>query len=896
MLFLSANNKFLTTLDAAGNLKNVPWRNIATEEFQNQKIIVYNFNHLLNVSYKLKNLDYADFLQIIILLFPTLNDTTSIHNVYNYMVKNNIIPQVNYTTEVEVLGHLYKFLPCYIETLEKEQQQELYNVLNYMEEEWVFYDYLNRALDTFSLKKGKLEVWNEIKNLDTSMKNFDVNAPITLIKNQYNNYKSYLEEERQEQSKYIELVNTIFNSTTEDKNILILEAGTGVGKTLGYLIPAINFIKNNPYQKVLISTYSKSLQNQVASELKYLKGDQYFNKYVAIAKGKNNFICLRNYRFLLENIALMPEARLFVALIYRWLKYTDTGDFSVNINPSVFELFSNNIIQNIMNDPKECTYSSCPFYKKCFVMKNIHKYNNANIVISNHSFTLKNKALGIKYTIFDEAHHLFNTADDVYSVNIGIQSLYNMKEWILGKKSRNTIYLKSSLKDKIKNLLNGFDYNKNKETHNLYQEFNEIINILEKEISFLPDITALYSIPKGVFSNVIEEFLFKIYKYTLNEQDNLNQGEYTLESLTDNFFNNETQEIINSLKTYFNGLLDLFETLVVNLGNISVHLPLESITLINTFFSIMEEVCISQVQEYLSLLDELTKPKEVFVYRFLVIKDSNSKIVDIAYYKNYINANLPLSKNIFNNMNGVLLTSATLNLEDKFLDIDNESYFNLGINYLYDFRKQIEIINSPFDYSTNSKVIILQEKGNDNQDLTYTMGSILSSSEGGALIVFTSIKRLISLYKNLNEYLGGKNINLFSQHINNSKIDNIISLFKYDINSCLLGTDLVRDGIDIPGNSLRMVLLEKVPWVKPDILFNLRRKYFKDDNLYNNLTSTRIKQAFGRLIRKKDDKGILVLLNRQVPDKLLTYFHNKNISIEKLFLEDAKEFITNFYK
>ena len=137
---------------------------------------------------------------------------------------------------------------------------------------------------------------------------------------------------------------------------------------------------------------------------------------------------------------------------------------------------------------------------------------------------------------------------------------------------------------------------------------------------------------------------------------------------------------------------------------------------------------------------------------------------------------------------------------------------------------------------------------------------------------------------------------LLAQHVDTVNLQTLLDIFKAQEDACLLGTDAVRDGIDVPGKSLRMIVFDRVPWHRPSIAHKARKEAFGETGEAYNLMLVRMKlaQAFGRLIRKKDDRGVFVLLDRAIPSETLTAFP-KDTPIEKLGLKDALEKIKEFF-
>ena len=122
----------------------------------------------------------------------------------------------------------------------------------------------------------------------------------------------------------------------------------------------------------------------------------------------------------------------------------------------------------------------------------------------------------------------------------------------------------------------------------------------------------------------------------------------------------------------------------------------------------------------------------------------------------------------------------------------------------------------------------------------------------------------------------------------------LIDIFRDDVDSCLLGTDAVRDGVDVPGSSLRLLVFDRVPWPRPSILHKSRCAEFGKMRYNEMLTRLKLKQAFGRLIRRADDKGVFVMLDSMLPSRLHGAFP-EDTEIIKTGLGEAVDEIREFY-
>ena len=149
---------------------------------------------------------------------------------------------------------------------------------------------------------------------------------------------------------------------------------------------------------------------------------------------------------------------------------------------------------------------------------------------------------------------------------------------------------------------------------------------------------------------------------------------------------------------------------------------------------------------------------------------------------------------------------------------------------------------------------------------------LFKASGGGALGLFTAVQRLRALHPLIAARLEAAGIPLYAQHVDAADPTTLVDMFRTELDSCLLGTDAMRDGVDVPGLALRLVVFERVPWPRPDILHRARRNAAKIDDFDDRKARLRLKQAFGRLIRHGEDRGAFVMLDGQTPSRLLTAF------------------------
>jgi ATP-dependent DNA helicase DinG len=195
--------------------------------------------------------------------------------------------------------------------------------------------------------------------------------------------------------------------------------------------------------------------------------------------------------------------------------------------------------------------------------------------------------------------------------------------------------------------------------------------------------------------------------------------------------------------------------------------------------------------------------------------------------------------------------------------------------------------DSPFDYAAQAEVLIVTDvaKG-DIPALAAAYARLIEASGGGALGLFTAIRRLRAVHGRIADRLARTGLPLYAQHVDPIDTGTLVDIFRDDPRASLLGTDALRDGVDVPGHSLRLVVMEQVPWPKPSILHRARRLAGGGSSYDDCIIRARLAQAFGRLIRGRDDRGHFVVLSPAFPSRLLSAFPGET-PVLRLTLEEA---------
>ena len=223
-------------------------------------------------------------------------------------------------------------------------------------------------------------------------------------------------------------------------NMLLAEAGTGIGKTLAYLAPASLWAEASG-GTVWVSTFTKALQRQLDAEGPRLFADPDERaRKIVIRKGRENYLCLLNLEDAMQG-AFAGRAAILAHLVGRWAAYTQDGDMVGGDLPGWLPSLFRRAGATALTDRRgECVYAGCPHYRRCFIERAERAGREADIVIANHALVMINAARARESAptriLFDEGHHLFDAADSTFAVAFGGQEAIELRRWIVGPEGR----------------------------------------------------------------------------------------------------------------------------------------------------------------------------------------------------------------------------------------------------------------------------------------------------------------------------------------------------------------------------------------------------------------------------------------------------------------------------
>lgn len=661
------------------------------------------------------------------------------------------------------------------------------------------------------------------------------------------NLKTY--EVRQGQIDMAKVVATAY----DEKQIAIIEAGTGIGKSYAYLVPALYNAIFNSEEKTVIATATINLQAQLyKKDVPQLFSILGKTCSVALAVGRGNYVCIRRAREKLSSdsiLAMDPTSRY--GEFASWLANTENGLLTE------YSSFLPYQFSEVNSDGELCSNFKCPHRKECFYFKNKEKCLESRIVITNH-------------------HLLFTDAKSRSDNEVPFS-----EEAVLPPYNRLII----------------------DEAHNIEATATEFFSSSYCGYSVQRRISKIMVAEKGKSRNLIEEM-----------------GSYSTQGVSIDKAVENLYKLKNSVEALTNFLLDTFVKTNFEPLFIQVQHQRRLAKFVECASDVVEsaknlDLSVSELLKY-SQVPETEKNKERelktnvsrIVSETLVLSDfcdfsqwgdeihwfdaerRRSKVVDMRIVISPLEVATSLIGNLYKNLDTVVFTSATLNLEDDF------KYWGSRVGLPFESENTFvkESFLSPFDY--NNRLLLLtpsdapsspymqnissasehKEKeealNNYNFYMAETIFKSVQSSDGGALVLFTSKKTMMDVKDIVADMFEDEGLTLLMQ--GELSKDILLNQFKNDQNSTLFALNSFWEGIDAPGNTLRLVIIVKLPFQVPsqpiikarslDIEKQNKSAFF---SLSLPSATMKLKQGFGRLMRSTADYGVVLILDSRITTK-----------------------------
>ncbi|MFC1782102.1 ATP-dependent DNA helicase [Planctomycetota bacterium] len=598
---------------------------------------------------------------------------------------------------------------------------------------------------------------------------------------------------------------------------LVAEAGTGVGKSFAYLVPALRQAKQYR-QKVIVSTYTISLQEQLTGkDIPFICKAADVELTVVLAKGRGNYICWRR----LEQ-AQKHQSTLFedyhhldvLSELYRWALQSKDGsisDMPMRPPPAVWEM--------VCSDQSTCRGRQCNRYSSCFYQSARRRLYSADIVVANHALFFCDLALRLegssllppfKLVVLDEAHNIENVAGKHFGMRLSNTQVTFMLNRIFNLKTEKGILTPYRTREALSLVKTTADRN--------------------------------------------ESFFAEVTRFSESEKSSGGNGRVKSVNAFANVLTSPLNKLGDKLRDIAQGLADDQEKIeIYAYAQRCWGFAGETERFINQRFADHVYWVESRRRRGRPMAALCTAP------------------LDIAPV---------LKKALFDPCDSVILTSATLSISSRRTEEQGDfSGFHFFTSRLGIKEFNAVQLGSPFDFQDQVRIFVesyLPHPSKLDEFLPAAAEAVkkyLQQSQGRAFVLCTNYKHLDLLALQLQDFCAEHGFTLLIQGTGGSR-SALLKEFRRDTNSVLLGTDSFWQGVDVPGASLSNVIIVKLPFSVPDHpLLQARLEEIKktggnpfiDYQLPEAIL--KFKQGFGRLIRTKTDQGIVVILDQRVVTK-----------------------------
>lgn len=663
----------------------------------------------------------------------------------------------------------------------------------------------------------------------------------------------------QKRTQQISMMKAIAKAFQQERH-LIVEAGTGVGKTLAYLMPALTWALSQK-EKVVVATHTIALQEQILqSDIKFLRQNLEFPFKAEVLKGRSNYLCLYKWKTAKDNAAnLTWFEKVAMARMAHWLAKSKTGDKdSINLRD-----WENEFFFQFASNRENCGGAECPFARDCFYQKARQKAQNADLIIVNHSLLLSDLKIGdtilpkYRYLIIDEAHHLEEEGTRQFSADFSLREFQRIIQQITRKRD---ILNKNGVLPYWKQQLPAY-------TGKDQAQVEEALRIVQ-------DSSGRTAIIQSTVENIFQ-FCRTQNVETLRVHKDVRKERWW-DNLSILFANLalETGALYDRLKKLY---MALTQDLELSEGENSLRQ--------------LKAVLIRLEQDFGFLQNFFTSdPDREQVYWL----ENDPYRPDLKLYITPLKTGRLFAEMLFSTKTSAILTSATMSVNNSFSYIKEQ----LGLS-----EELVDVlqIQSPFLYEEQVLLLVdtslpepsLLKEEEYNLAVGRSLWELIGATGGGTLVLFTSRKQLRQLYESLCQPLQELGLELFADGINGNRI-NLVNELKENPKAVVFGTNTFWEGIDLPGESLTAVVIVRLPFAPPNLpLAEARmeelKKEGKDGFLHYSLPQAvlRFRQGYGRLIRTIDDCGVVIVLDNRVVTKRYGKIFIKSLPSHKYLAGDT---------
>ncbi|QOT00518.1 ATP-dependent DNA helicase DinG [Brevibacterium sp. JNUCC-42] len=650
-------------------------------------------------------------------------------------------------------------------------------------------------------------------------------------------------ERREPQEAMMHAVNQVF---TDQKHLLV-EAGTGTGKSLGYLLPSILWARMHK-QQVIVSTHTIHLQDQLfQKDIPLLQQALPFTFRVAQLKGRGNYLCLRKFEQSIETQeGSTQDIQLAKAQIVTWLTETTTGDVEeLSLSPS-----GQSFWQSVKSDTASCLNRECPWFSRCFYFQAKQQAKEADVIIVNHALLISDieKENGVlpsfEIAIIDEAHQLDEVASQHFGTQLSSIELFQLIEQ-LGVEGDKQMLLMFANELKVW---------QSAEKPRIEQHLQQV------------------KVEQQILKEAVTNWLQLFYHWGTERSVETGESQRATLRYKREDFEEKYKKLGKSTNLVLQKLGDVakeVEQLLAILLQQQAEVPYSLQRLQTDVTGLVEEINHVAIKLHFLLVEEQDG------HVSWMETETRTSRKQLFFFKTPLDIADTLRTTLLEPKRSVIMTSATLTVKNKF------TYFmeRMGFADLPEERVETLSLPSPFDYGQQGLIVIpsdfpsVKKEGEQLFVEAVIAGCVdaVRASEGRTMILFTSYSMLRSVYEGMKSLLEGEEFELLGHGIDSSNRSKLVRRFQTGSKTVLLGTNSFWEGVDIPGDVLSCLIIVRLPFQPPNHpLLEGRSERLKAEKKNPFMTLSlphaviRFKQGVGRLIRQQTDRGVVIVFDTRI--------------------------------
>jgi ATP-dependent DNA helicase DinG len=633
----------------------------------------------------------------------------------------------------------------------------------------------------------------------------------------------------------------LVSRTFEEGGTLVVEAGSGTGKTFAYLIPALLYLRSHDTAHLVVSTRTKQLQEQLyTKDLPFLISCLSPNLKVALLKGRENYICLRRWQLVLGEITQGLERDLFPVLapLVTWLFKTKTGDIEEN---SVFlaDPQARALWPRLRDDPRHCLGTICPFFDDCFSIAARRRAKGANLVVVNHSLLLADlKAdqgiLGdYQYLVVDEAHALEGATRQAFTSTLTQRTLDG---------------LLAEIEPPARRQMGGWIARLSRPR-------------ADKQIARVRELAGVLRVINArLFTGLADCLALKRRGPT---------------PLVDDLYP-EVERILRTLKE----LQSAIEKIGEAVDELEARREADGL--------------IAEIEAVVALFAALFGPLEENTVHWYERMNEG-----VVLHSSPLEVATSLKEALYPKLKGLVLTSATLSLGGGF------SYLRESLG-LADAPREVTYTTVECPFSLNERMRLylaefLPPVDGPNEVYAKAIASLVSQvareTKRKVLVLFTSYLLLRAVHARIE-----RDLHVVAQGIDGPRSKVIEQFRESDGGAILLGTDSFWEGVDLPGKDLEVLVITRLPFPVPTdpVLCALGERLAHEGRdpflrLSVPLAILKLRQGAGRLIRTRNDRGVIIITDHRILHKSYGHLFTTSLPVTGRKMSSLRELLLDLH-